>query len=320
VTPAAATAASFRYLHLDVFTDRPFEGNQLAVFPDAQGIAERWMQPIAREMAFSETVFFLPPVAGTAHKKIRIFTPGRELPLAGHPTIGSAFVWGKEFSNGSRPGEITLELNVGPIRVSLDWDDNGLAFAWMHQPKPVFGTALDTAGSAALARALHVPATSPMFIAPPQLVSSGVNFLFAPLSDQAAVDACVPDASRLAEFFAETGIEPTGVFVFSRASSTETGTHTGHAQPTLYSRMFGAAFGIAEDPATGGASGPLGAYALATGIITAEEAPALISLQGVAMGRPSYIHIGVTGTRDAIEAVRIGGTSRFVAEGVLTLP
>jgi trans-2,3-dihydro-3-hydroxyanthranilate isomerase len=310
--------STHRYLHLDVFTDRPFEGNQLAVFPDATGISERWMQPIAREMAFSETVFMLPPLAGTAHKKLRIFTPGRELPLAGHPTIGSAFVWGNEFSDGSHPQDITLELGVGPIRVSLDWSPDGLAFAWMHQPKPVFDAPVGAdagpggvaAAGAALARALHLPATS-TFIAPPQIVSSGVKFLFAALGEAGAVDACVPDASRLEEFFRGAGVEPTGVFVFSR--STQPGA-------TLYSRMFAPMFGIQEDPATGGASGPLGAYALATGIVTAEEAPRLISLQGSVMGRPSYIHIGVTGTRDAIEAVKIGGTSRFVAEGVLTLP
>ncbi|TAK16435.1 MAG: PhzF family phenazine biosynthesis protein [Acidobacteria bacterium] len=298
------------YLHLDVFTERPFEGNQLAVFPDAREIPERWMQPIAREMAFSETVFFLPPVADTAHKKIRIFTPGRELPLAGHPTIGSAFVWAKAFAGATRPAEITLELGVGPIRVTLDWSGEALRFAWMHQPTPEFSAPLDAAASAALAKAMHVPGATP-FIAPPQIVSSGVKFLFAPLPDPATVDACVPDAARLDEFFAATGVEPTGVFLFSRSD---------RADATLYSRMFGAAFGIPEDPATGGASGPLGAYALATGIVTAAESTRLVSLQGAAMGRPSYIHIGVTGTRERIETVRIGGTSRFVAEGVLTLP
>lgn len=276
------------------------------------------MQPIAREMAFSETVFMLPPLAGTAQKKLRIFTPGRELPLAGHPTIGSAFVWAKEFGDASHPSEITLELGVGPIRVTLDWAQHSLAFAWMHQPTPVFGAPLGAdagpagvaASSAALARALHLPATT-TFLAPPRIVSSGVNFLFAPVSDPNVVDACVSDASRLAEFFAEAGVEPTGVFVFSRSTRPDA---------TLYSRMFAPMFGIAEDPATGGASGPLGAYALATGIVTAAEAPRLISLQGAAMGRPSYIHIGVTGTRDRIDSVRIGGTSRFVAEGVLALP
>jgi len=273
------------------------------------------MQPIAREMAFSETVFMLPPLTGTAHKKLRIFTPGRELPLAGHPTIGSAFVWAKEFGAGSFPPEITLELNVGPILVTLDWAADrpigeALVFAWMHQPKPVFDAALDAASAAALARALRLPAAS-TFIAPPQIVSSGVKFLFAPLADPALVDACVPDASRLSEFFAEAGIEPTGVFVFSRSTRPDA---------TLYSRMFAPMFGILEDPATGGASGPLGAYALSTGIVTVGEAPKLISLQGSAMGRPSYIHIGVTGTRERIDAVKIGGTSRFVAEGTLTLP
>jgi trans-2,3-dihydro-3-hydroxyanthranilate isomerase len=232
------------------------------------------------------------------------------LPLAGHPTIGSAFVWAKECAGPARPAEITLELGVGPIRVTLDWSGDALAFAWMHQPKPESGAPLDAAASAALAAALHAPAAA-RFLAPPQLVSSGVKFLFAPLPDPASVDACVSDAARLDEFFAASGIEPTGVFLFSRAE---------RADATLYSRMFAPMFGIPEDPATGGASGPLGAYALATGLVTAAESATLVSLQGAAMGRPSYIHIGVTGTRERIDAVRIGGTSRFVAEGVLTLP
>lgn len=306
-----------RYLHLDVFTERPFEGNQLAVFPDARQIPERWMQPIAREIGFSETVFMLPPVAGTAQKKIRIFTPGRELPLAGHPTIGSAFVWAREFGAGTRAPEITLELGVGPIRITLEWPGttgpsggDALAFAWMHQPLPVFGAVLDADATARLAQALHLP-PSTTFLVPPQLVSSGQPFLFAALADEAAVDASVSDATRQKEFFAATGIEPTGVFVFARASRRDA---------TLYSRMFGPALGIAEDPATGGASGPLGAYALANGIVTAADAATLVSLQGARMGRPSYIHIGVTGTKERIDAVRIGGTSVFVAEGMLSLP
>lgn len=299
-----------RYLHLDVFTDRPFEGNQLAVFPDARTIDERWMQPIAREMAFSETVFILPPVTASAQKRLRIFTPGRELPLAGHPTIGSAFVWAHEFAGGTTPAEIVLDLGVGPLRIPLEWEGHQLRFAWMHQPKPEFDEPLDATAAAQLVHALHLPeATS--FVAPPRLVSSGVPFLFAALPTAADVDRAQPDGERLRGVFDTIQRPETGVFVFSRST---------RGDATLYSRMFGPAFGIPEDPATGGASGPLGAYALTIGLVTADESQALISLQGLAMGRPSYIHIGVDGPAGDIRGVKIGGTSRFVAEGVLTLP
>ncbi len=300
----------FRYLHLDVFTERAFEGNQLAVFPDARGIDERFMQPLAREMAFSETVFMLPAVTGSAQQRLRIFTPGRELPMAGHPTIGSAFVWAQEYAAGTTPAAITFDMGVGPIRVALDWHAGALRFAWMHQPAPAFGESLDARGSTALAEALHLP-TSTTFAAPPQIVSSGVPYLFAPLRSDADVDASVPDATRLSAMFRAIGGAETGVFLFAR---------TTRPDATLYSRMFAPTFGIQEDPATGSASGPLGAYALARGLVTAAEAGALVSLQGVKMGRPSYIHIAVAGTPTRIEAVKIGGTSRFVAEGVLTLP
>jgi trans-2,3-dihydro-3-hydroxyanthranilate isomerase len=299
-----------RYLHLDVFTDRPFEGNQLAVFPDARDIDERWMQPLAREIGFSETVFMLPPVAGTAQKRLRIFTPGRELPMAGHPTIGSAFVWAQEHAGGTTPAEIIFELGVGPIRIVFEWQDAALRFAWMHQPKPEFGAVLDTAASAALAHALHLPAST-AFAAPPQLVSSGTPFLFAALGSEADVDAGVPDAARLTEAFATMGMPETGVFLFARSA---------RADATLYSRMFAPMFGIQEDPATGGASGPLGAYALTAGLVSVAEAGTLVSLQGAKMGRPSYIHIGVTGEPGRVDAVKLGGTTRFVAEGLLTLP
>jgi trans-2,3-dihydro-3-hydroxyanthranilate isomerase len=297
-------------LHLDVFTERVFEGNQLAVFPDARGIDERWMQPIAREMAFSETVFMLPASDASAHKRLRIFTPGRELPMAGHPTVGSAFVWAKEFAAGGTPPEITLELAVGPIRIALDWRAGELQFAWMHQPPPVFGQILDETEAAKLAHALHL-APDYTFAAAPRIVSSGVPFLFVPLGSEADVDASQSDASRLREVYDAIGHPDTGVFVFARAS---------RADATLYSRMFAPMFGIQEDPATGGASGPLGAFALASGIVTEHEAAQLISLQGAHMGRPSYIHVSATSTGPGAYAVKIGGTSRFVAEGTLSLP
>lgn len=293
-----------------MFTERLFEGNQLAVFPDARGLDERWMQPLAREMAFSETVFMLPPVTASAQRRLRIFTPGRELPMAGHPTIGSAFVWAREFANGTTPSAIVFDLGVGPLRIPLEWAHGALRFAWMHQPTPVFSEPLTATSAAMLADALHLPAST-SFVAPPRIVSGGVPFLFAPLMSEAEVDAGVPDAARLTALFAAIGTAETGVFLFARSD---------RSGVQLYSRMFAPMFGIQEDPATGSASGPLGAYALTHGLVTADEARALVSLQGVKMGRPSYVHIGVAGAPGRVEAVKIGGTSRFVAEGVLTLP
>ena len=268
------------------------------------------MQPLAREMAFSETVFMLPPVAGTAQKRLRIFTPGRELAMAGHPTIGSAFVWAQEYAAGQTPSEIIFELGVGPIRVGFEWQEASLRFAWMHQPLPVFSETFTVEASAALVHALHLPAST-VVAATPQMVSSGTPFLFVALSSEAEVDASVPDAARLTDAFAMAGVPETGVFLFAR--STRPGA-------TFYSRMFAPMFGIQEDPATGGASGPLGAYALTAGLVTIAEAEAMISLQGAKMGRPSYVHIRVAGSPGHVDAVSIGGTSRFVAEGMLALP
>src|SRR3954468_444762 len=128
-----------RYLHYDVFTSTPFEGNQLAVYPEPpRGIAVDRMQRIAAEMHFSETTFVFPP-EGKGDVRMRIFTPGTELPLAGHPTIGTTFALAKEGVIARGRDEFVFELGVGPIPVSLQWHDMGLAFAWMTQLLPSFG-------------------------------------------------------------------------------------------------------------------------------------------------------------------------------------
>src|SRR5215213_8882053 len=131
-----------RYLHLDVFTSEPFEGNQLAVFPEPGHLTTEQMQRITREMNFSESTFIFPPEKG-GNVKMRIFTPGEELPMAGHPTIGSTFALAHEGTIAPGQEHFVFELGVGPTPVSLEWSDHGLSFAWMTQPLPNFAEVVE---------------------------------------------------------------------------------------------------------------------------------------------------------------------------------
>jgi trans-2,3-dihydro-3-hydroxyanthranilate isomerase len=295
-----------RYLHLDVFTSRPFEGNQLAVFPEPGDLSADRMQTIAKEMAFSESTFILPPESG-GDVKMRIFTPGEELPMAGHPTIGSTFALAIEGAIARGRERWVFELGVGPTPVSLEWDGDSLAFAWMTQPLPKFGRELSD--SAALAGAIGLEERALLANLPAQVVSCGVPFLFVPIATRAGVDAVTIDRRALRRAFERDDVEEVPVFFFT--------TEAGPDESTVYSRMLAPGFGIAEDPATGGASGPLGCYLLHHDVVTPEEAKAIVSLQGVAMGRPSQIHISIDGERDRITRVRVGGQSVLVGRGEL---
>lgn len=297
--------ATLRYLHLDVFTSNPFEGNQLAIFPDPGKLTAEQMQKIAQEMAFSETTFIYPPERG-GDVRMRIFTPGEELPMAGHPTIGSTFALAHEGVIQRGRENFVFELGVGPIPVSLDWDAQGLSFAWMTQPLPSFEKII--ADRAAFAGAIGVDERDVVDGLPVQAVSSGVPFLFVPLKTPAAVDAAAIDRKALARCSSEAGLPELPVFFFTTEVS---------GDETVYSRMLAPGFGIGEDPATGGASGPLGAYLLHHGVVDAGKARAMVSLQGVAMRRPSRIHISIESGAGRITRVRVGGQSVLVGEGTL---
>jgi trans-2,3-dihydro-3-hydroxyanthranilate isomerase len=300
---------SLRYLHLDVFTSTPFEGNQLAVFPEPGNLSAETMQAIAREMAFSESTFIYPAENG-GDVRLRIFTPGEELPLAGHPTIGSTFALAIEGTIARGREQFVFELGVGPIPVSLEWDAQGLSFAWMTQPLPEFGAVVeDRAGMAA---AIGIDETSVAAGLPIQVVSCGVPFLFVPLVTRAAVDGVAIDQRALARCCAAAGIDELPVFLFTAERNPAD-------EATVYSRMLAPGFGIAEDPATGGASGPLGSYLLNHRVVASDAAGAILSLQGVAMRRPSRIHIAIDGEPDHITRVRVGGQSVLVGRGELTL-
>jgi len=294
------------YLHYDVFTGEPLTGNQLAVFGDGRGLSTERMQAIAREMNFSESTFILPPEAPGTDVRMRIFTPTSELPMAGHPTIGSTFALAE--TGIIRPGaaRFVFGLGVGPTPVDLEWDGSGLRFAWMTQRTPEFGPEVLARAEAAAAIGLNPDDLADAL--PVQEISCGVPFLFVPLRSREVVDRAVSNASAFARFAASTGINRP-IFLFSMLPP-------GGAE-TVYSRMFAPDFGIVEDPATGGASGPLGCYLVRHGLVTGSAAERIISLQGVAMGRPSRIHIAIRERGGEIVEVKVGGVAVLVGRGDL---
>jgi trans-2,3-dihydro-3-hydroxyanthranilate isomerase len=299
---------SYRYLHYDVFTDHLFGGNQLAVFLDGRGLSTETMQAIAKEMNFSETTFVLPPETPGTDARVRIFTPAEELPMAGHPTIGTTFALAR--SGVLAPGreETVLGLTIGPTRVTLTWKGDDLGFAWMSQPTPTFGETI--ADREAVAHALSMSAAAITGTGRPvQIVSCGVPFLFVPLTARRAVDNARLNVTALEELYERTATSAHGVFIFSP--------EPGSDRATVYSRMFAPGLGVSEDPATGVASGPLGCYLVAHQIVAPEAAAAMMSLQGVKMGRPSHVHISI-GTNDGqITSVRVGGEAVLAGEGTL---
>ena len=301
---------SYRYLHYDVFTDHLFGGNPLAVVLDGRGLSAGTMQAIAQEMNFSETTFVLPPERPETDVRMRIFTPGAELPMAGHPTIGSTFALAR--SGVIAPGRerFVFGLGIGPVPVALTWKGDDLAFAWMTQPNPTFGDPIvDPAGAAA---ALHLPAPAVAGTGlPVQVVSCGVPYLFIPLTTRSAVDGAWVDRQALERLLETAHTEAHGVFVFS--------SEPGGERATVYSRMFAPDIGVAEDPATGSASGPLGGYLVRHKVVPPDKAGSMLSLQGVKMGRPSHVHIAIGLEHGDITSVRVGGEAVLAGEGTLYL-
>jgi len=297
-------------LQLDVFTGDLFGGNQLAVFLDGRGLPSEMMQAVAREMNFSETTFILPPERPDTDVRMRIFTPGSEMPIAGHPTIGSTFALARAGVIAAGSERFVFGLGAGPTPVRLAWRQADLAFAWMTQGLPEFGAPIpDPAGAAAALRLLRaaIPGTG----LPVQTVSCGVPFLYVPLATRRAVDSASLDTEAYERFVRAAHLPELPVFLFS--------SETGGDKSTVYSRMFAPALGIAEDPATGVASGPLGCYLVRHKVVAPERAGAMLSLQGVKMGRSSQIHIAVGMKHGEIMGVRIGGQAVVAGEGNLYL-
>lgn len=299
-----------RYHLVDVFTDCIFGGNPLAVLTNARGLSSTTMQAIANEFNLSETAFVLPPKDAKNDHRIRIFTPITELPVAGHPTIGTAFVLAREFMV-DRNGEtvhLRFEEDIGVIPVSIRFQEDRPAMVQMTQPLPAFGARFADVDILAEMLAIE-PAAIQDTELPAQVVSCGMPFLIVPVRDLAAIRRV-----RLRRGVWEQVLrdyEAPHLFVFTREVE--------HGDSTVHSRMFAPALGIAEDPASGGASGPLGSYLVHHRAIPIENTTTIINEQGFEMGRPSIIRIEIDSQDGAITGVRVGGTCCAVGEGVIEL-
>ena len=302
----------YRYHTLDVFTDRLFGGNPLAVFPRAEGLPTRVMAALARELNLSETVFVFPPSSGDATRKLRIFTPGMELPFAGHPTLGAAHLLA---AIGEVPlpageattAEIIFEEGVGPVRVTVRGEHGIPVFAQLAAAQhPEVGPRPPSRER--LARLLAIEPDDILTGEwAPAAVSCGVPFLFVPLASRAAVARARLDhgmwAQELARYWAPH------IVVFAREGELP--------GSDLRARMFAPAMGIAEDPATGGAAAALGGYLAAR---TARDGTARWTLeQGFEMGRPSLLYIEADVAGRQASAIRVGGKCVIVGEGAIEL-
>jgi len=278
-----------RYVVADVFTDRPLEGNQLAVFTDARDLDPLTMQALALEMAFSETVFVLPPQAEDADVRIRIFTPANELPFAGHPTLGTAFVLGGPLQKI----ELRIETGAGVVPVELEREGARIVFGWMSQPIPSWQP-FERTGE--LFAALGVEGSS----LPVEHYDLGPSFVYVELDSPEAVAALAPDFTTL------QGVTNAGSACFARDDG------------SWKTRMFAPAHGVPEDPATGSAAGPLAVHLARHGRIAFGEEIEIA--QGAELGRPSRLFAQADGSGDRIERVRVGGSAVVVARGEFAIP
>jgi trans-2,3-dihydro-3-hydroxyanthranilate isomerase len=303
---------TFQFYQADVFTDVPFGGNPVAVIPDAAGLTDLELQQIAREMNLSETVFVFPPSDPAAVVKIRIFTPTQEIPFAGHPVIGTFFVLGtlKRLALREPMTRVLQECNLGLFPVDIHVKDGRIAHVVMSQPQPQFLEIVESREDLfSIARALGVARqqiTDTKW--PVQVVSTGLPVMIVPIRTLTAVRSIVPDVSAIAELCQQYGAN--GIMTFS--------TMTVEQQATVHTRMFAPLIGIIEDPATGSASGALGAYLLQHGVVDVAPLTEIIAEQGYEIERPSRILIQVESEDDAIQTVKIGGQAVMVLEGTLT--
>ena len=295
-------ATRIKFTLVDVFTSRPFGGNQLAVFHDAGKLSKAQMQALAHEMNFSESTFVIPPARRADPIRVRIFTPQREVPVAGHPTVGTTWVLA---SRGQLAiGDMTLRLGVGDITVTIDGRPRKPEFVWMAHKPPVFGE--QRSDRDRIAAALEIRADDIRTDLPIQSVSTGLPFLFIPLRSTDALARCVSSASALRGIFGN-GEAMLPVHLFVCGESVKSG---------VRARMFAPhTDSIVEDPATGAAAAPLGAYLHALGIIGPVPRTRFKVIQGVEMGRRSEIAVEVReGGGDRV-SIRIGGRCVIIGEG-----
>ena len=299
-----------RYVTLDVFTDRAFGGNQLAVFPDARGIPEELLLTITREFNYSETTFCYPPTDPRFSSTVRIFTPGAEVPFAGHPTVGTAIALVQLGLAGSREAEsqLLLDEKVGPIPVTVRATPHGTFFAQFAVAQlPEFGPPAPSRDT--LAEMLMLDPED-LLGAPmaPAGVSCGLPFLIVPLR---SVDAVSRARLRIDAWErALKGSWASEVFVVAK--------NPGGGEHHLHARCFVPGLNVPEDPATGSANAALAGYL--AGISSQRDGTLRWTVdQGVEMGRPSRLELEADKTAGAITAVRVGGHAVMVCEGTLAI-
>jgi len=280
-------ADRYRYVVCDVFTNEAFTGNQLAVFTDARGIPEDKLQRVAKELNLSETTFVYPPKAD-GHVFMRIFTPSSELPFAGHPTLGTAFV----LAGPLQLLEIRIETGRGTVAVNVEREGARIVFGRMEQPLPTvapFGQVDELLAA--------LGGVEPVL--PVEVYDNGVPHVFVTLASREEVAALQPDQQRLAAL----GVYGINCFAGDGLS--------------WKTRMFGPMLGMAEDPATGSAAGPLALHLARHGRI--EFGDEVEIAQGAEIGRPSTLYARVDGTADAIERIEVGGSAVIVARGEFSI-
>ena len=303
---------AYRFYQIDVFTRTPLAGNALAVFPDAEGLAPRQMQALAREMNLSETTFVLP--SDVATRRVRFFTPTAEIPLAGHPTIGTWWTLAELKRLHLPPdgrGTVTQETDAGVLPVHITVVGGRPTEVTMVQAQPQFGAIVEDV--AALAEALGGDAGIIADHPRPQVVSTALPQLMVPIASLQALSALPVGGTggRLVELLRRYGTDC--VMLYS--------TETTAPDATVHCRMFAPGLGVAEDPATGSAAGALGAYLVRHEAIARPRDPARIVVeQGIEIGRPSRITVTVAQRPDgAIDEVRVGGEAITVIEGEVRL-
>jgi trans-2,3-dihydro-3-hydroxyanthranilate isomerase len=309
----------YRLIQLDVFTEQALAGNPLAVFPEAEGISDDEQLKIAREMNLSETVFVLPSSNKDVLRRLRIYTPTREIPFAGHPIVGTWNALAREGvvkapEGGTGWTTIKQDIGIGILPVDIEFKDGAVTQVVMTQGKfEIKGDVDDRQEQVEIARALGHDVDDLDESLPIQIIWTGLPFLAVPIRSLADLGNCRVNASALTECYNRVGA--TGCLVFSR-ETVEIGASRAHA------RMFAPGDNIAEDPATGSATGALAGYLIHHAAIDVQKKNETFNFtieQGDFMGRPSRINAEVRGGAGQIEQVRVGGPSVVVVTGELLL-
>lgn len=293
------------FILCDVFCEAPGEGNQLCVFPRPEGLDEAFLQRAAHEINFSETTFLLPPESSDDDLRIRIFTPARELPFAGHPIVGSAVVAAAIGLASGRDNVVRFTTGVGRIPVEVELFSERHGRAEMRQPTP--RTVRETVDGAEITEIARAVGLAERHVAvdrsPIALLDNGLPLLIVPLDSLESVRSIRPNPAALEDVCARAGALTLCLFT----------TETVDPEAHVHCRIFAPGAGVGEDPATGSANGPLGAYLVRHGLASGEV---VVSEQGFEMGRPSRISIWVGRAADGtFDDVRVAGDVHIVGEG-----